>query len=68
MMIAMSLFCVVVVAVPTAKRLIYAVAGVSLKPTTYGLHLPASRLATLAVELWRKLGDDEVRKAAYRGG
>jgi hypothetical protein len=33
----MSLFCVVVVAVPTAKRLI-AVAGVSLKPTTYGLH------------------------------
>jgi hypothetical protein len=23
---------------------------------------------TLVNELWRKLGDDEVRKAAYRGG
>ena len=25
-------------------------------------------LAVLIRELWRKLGDDEVRKAAYRGG
>ncbi|MGC0395693.1 MULTISPECIES: hypothetical protein [Bradyrhizobium] len=24
--------------------------------------------AVLAVELWRNLGDDGVRKAAYRGG
>ena len=38
LVIAVGLFSVVVVAVTTAKRLIYAVAGVSLKPTTYGLH------------------------------
>jgi hypothetical protein len=38
LVISVGLFSVVIVAVTTTKRLIYAVAGVSLKPATYGLH------------------------------
>ena len=37
-------------------------------PLAYARDPTQAKLLAMTSELWRKLGDDEVKKATYRGG